>query len=291
MKLNSFYVILFICWPSVANASDYTENNNTAAQNDNYEQFGDWFDMPVPWNINDTQTYTVKTSNFSYKETVGDKNYLVSIINNIFMGDGVKTENSKTCPFDTDTECKIWKEKPTVNEAVNTEHPVISTAQINNFISASMNKDSDSLNDAAKPFIDNYKLISKYSAVCCTDGMLHAMKSSGASNNDMYNFLVSDINSHNLTSKCLMTDENYFNENKINNNIKNISFDIKTGCICNNKKLFNSLIKPFEMVYSSNPEFKDTEFNYEYTDSFNHKISTDINSDINEISKQLETCK
>ena len=113
------------------------------------------------------------------------------------------------CPFETETECEIWRRKPIVRETVSPRSPRIRADKMNEFISAARCDESITANNPlAAPLLERYKMLMSSANACCTDGMAYALKQAGATDGLVYKFLSDDANFYGFGARCLMMTDN-----------------------------------------------------------------------------------
>ena len=101
------------------------------------------------------------------------------------------------CPFETETECEIWRRKPIVRETVSPRSAKLRDASVAEFVhAADCNKHITANEPVAAPLLDRYKMLMRYAQACCTDGMAYALKQAGATDGLVYKFLSDDANNY-----------------------------------------------------------------------------------------------
>jgi hypothetical protein len=195
------------------------------------------------------------------------------------------------CPFDTLTECEIWKKKPHVRESVGPRSPKLRAENMDSLIIlARENPDLDSQSELAKPLVNRYRALMNASRQCCTDGIAHELKSAGASDGLVYKFMVDDANFYQFGDRCLMTTDAELDRKYPNTATAAVVADVRNGCLCRQKKWYKHLLNPYAQVYNKVPEFQSKRFDYTYTDGLKRTTTTDINTDVINVLKQLEMC-
>ena len=195
------------------------------------------------------------------------------------------------CPFETQTECEIWRRKPIVREAVAPRSKTIRAFNMAPLTDAlHCNKDLDANSPVAAPLLDRYKMLMRSAQACCTDGMAYALRRAGASDGLIYKFMADDANFYGLGARCLMMTDYEFDTKYPNTATAAVAADVRNGCLCRNRKWFESMLAPFKQAYSAVPEFQDALFNYTYTDGLKREITVSINNDVQNVLKQLEQC-
>ena len=198
---------------------------------------------------------------------------------------------SDGCPFDTDTECEIWRRKPIVRETLSPRSPRIRDDALDAFISAASCSGEISATDpVAAPLLDRYKMLMRSANACCTDGLVYALKRAGASDGLIYKFMADDANFYGFGSRCLMMTDNEFDTNYPNTATAAIAADVRNGCLCRGRQWFTAMLAPFQQTYTASPEFANQKFYYTYTDGLQRQTTVSINNDVQNVLKQLELC-
>lgn len=214
---------------------------------------------------------------------VANTDIAVETVTEIVVGDG--------CPFETETECEIWRRKPIVHEAVAPRSKTIRAYNMTPLLDAlHCNKDMDANSSVAAPLVERYKMLMKSAQVCCTDGMAYALKNAGASDGLIYKFMADDANFYGLGARCLMMTDYELDTKYPNTATAAVAADVRNGCLCRNRKWFESMLAPFTQAYNAEPEFKNALFNYTYTDGLKREITVSINNDVQNVLKQLQQC-
>lgn len=195
------------------------------------------------------------------------------------------------CPFETETECEIWRRKPIVRETVSPRSPKLRDAKVSEFINAaSCNKHITANDSVSAPLLDRYKMLMRSAQACCTDGMAYALKQAGASDGLVYKFLADDANFYGFGSRCLMMTDHDLDTKYPNTATAVVAADVRNGCLCRGRQWFSAMLAPFQQVYNALPEFKDTQFNYTYKDGLQREITVSVNNDVQNVLKQLAQC-
>lgn len=200
-------------------------------------------------------------------------------------------EDSDGCPFETESECDIWRKKPMVRETVSPRSPKIRQTLMNNFIvAASTNKNINANDSVAAPLLERYKMLMQSAQACCTDGMVYELKRAGATDGLVYKFLADDANFYNIGDRCLMLNDNDLDKKYANTATAAVAADVRNGCLCRGKQWFNAMLAPFQEAYSAVPEFADARFNYKYKDGLKREITVSVNTDVKNVLHQLSLC-
>lgn len=213
---------------------------------------------------------------------------LSSTIKTVFESE---VEDSNGCPFETESECDIWRKKPMVRETVSPRSPKILAEKMNKFIAAAAaNNDIEANTEVAAPFLDRYKMLMKSAQACCTDGMAYELKHAGATEGLVYKFLSDDANFYGIGSRCLMMSDEDLDNKYPNTATAAVAADVRNGCLCRGRQWFVAMLAPFEEVYKASPEFADSKFNYKYTDGLQRQITVSVNTDVQNVLHQLSMC-
>ena len=195
------------------------------------------------------------------------------------------------CPFETDTECEIWRRKPIVHETVSPRSPKLRDANVNAFIDAASHTQHITANaEVSAPLLARYKMLMQSAQACCTDGMAYELKQAGASEGLIYKFLADDANFYGFGARCLMMTDHELDTKYPNTATAVVAADVRNGCLCRGREWFTAMLAPFQQVYDAMPEFRDELFNYTYTDGLKRQITVSVNNDVQNVLKQLSQC-
>ena len=198
---------------------------------------------------------------------------------------------SDGCPFESETECEIWRRKPIIRETVSPRSPRIRDEKMAEFIVAAKCDKNITANDpVAAPLLERYKMLMASANACCTDGMAYSLKQAGASDGLVYKFLADDANFYGFGARCLMTTDAELDEKYPNTATAAVAADVRNGCLCRGRQWFRAMLAPFEQAYKEFPEFADYKFYYTYTDGLQREITVSINNDVQNVLKQLAVC-
>ena len=195
------------------------------------------------------------------------------------------------CPFETDTECEIWRRKPMVRETVSPRSSKIRDAKMFEFIAAAQNEHNiTTAHPTAKPLLERYKMLMASAQACCTDGMTHSLRQAGASDGLIYKFLADDANFYGFGNRCLMMTDYELDTKYPNTSTASAVADVRNGCLCRGRQWLKAMLAPFEQAYQEMPEFKDMPFYHTYQDGLKREIRVSVNNDVQNVLKQLEQC-
>lgn len=195
------------------------------------------------------------------------------------------------CPFETETECEIWRRKPIVRETVSPRSPRIRDDAMDKFISViKYDGDVDATVPEAAPLLARYKMLMQSANACCTDGLAYALKSAGASDGLVYKFMADDANFYGFGSRCLMMTDEELDTKYPNTATAAVAADVRNGCLCRGRQWFKAMLAPFAQAYEAAPEFASQKFYYTYTDGLQRQTTVSINNDVQNVLKQLELC-
>lgn len=195
------------------------------------------------------------------------------------------------CPFESETECEIWRRKPIVRETVSPRSPKLNNMNMAAFIEAARcNKTIRADDPAAAALLQRYKMLMRSANACCTDGMAYSLKKAGATDGLVYKFLADDANFYGLGARCLMMTDTEFDTKYPNTATAAVAADVRNGCLCRGRQWFTAMLAPFAEVYKIMPEFKDQKFYYTYTDGLGREITVSVNNDVQNVLNQLTLC-
>lgn len=195
------------------------------------------------------------------------------------------------CPFESETECEIWRRKPIVRETVSPRSPKIRTDAMAEFISAAQcDAEITATHPTAAPLLSRYKMLMQSANACCTDGMVYSLKQAGASDGLVYKFLADDANFYGLGARCLMMTDAQLDEQYPNTATAAVAADVRNGCLCRGRQWFTAMLAPFNELYRTMPEFVDAPFYYTYTDGLQRQVTVSVNKDVQNVLKQLSQC-
>ncbi|MBD5400528.1 hypothetical protein HDR61_02165 [bacterium] len=234
-----------------------------------------WADTLVVNNVNDAAPCVQPRPEYVAQD-------MTSVIAMAF-GDG--------CPFESETECEIWRRKPMIRETVSPRSNKVRPELMESFIArAKCNKNIDASDPTAAPLLDRYKMLMRSAQACCSDGMVYALRNAGASDGLVYKFMADDANFYNLGSRCLMTTDAEFDAKYPNMATAVVAADVRNGCLCRGRQWFTAMLAPFVDAYAAAPEFAQSKFNYTYTDGLQREITVSINNDVQNVLNQLAQC-
>ncbi|MBO5833852.1 MAG: hypothetical protein J6R22_02765 [Alphaproteobacteria bacterium] len=195
------------------------------------------------------------------------------------------------CPFETETECEIWRRKPIVRETLSPRSPKLRNANVAAFVNAADCNHHITANEAVSaPLLERYKMLMRSAQACCTDGMVYALKQAGASEGLIYKFMSDDANFYGFGSRCLMMTDYDLDTKYPNTATAVVAADVRNGCLCRGRQWFQAMLAPFQQVYQELPEFKNAQFNYTYKDGLQREITVSVNNDVQNVLKQLAQC-
>ena len=195
------------------------------------------------------------------------------------------------CPFESETECEIWRRKPIVRETVSPRSPKLRADKMIAFIKAAVCNENITANESVSaPLLERYKILMSSAQACCTDGMAYALKKAGASDGLVYKFLADDANFYGFGTRCLMTTDKELDTKYPNTATASVVADVRNGCLCRGRQWFEAMLAPFKELYKTMPEFKDYKFNYTYTDGLQREITVSVNTDVQNVLNQLALC-
>jgi len=216
----------------------------------------------------------------------------VEIIEEVYeIEDADTCEFDYNCPFDTPAECEIWYKKPMHKQAVAPRSPHLNSVKIDGILAAMTFQGGISANDdLAKPLLDRYQTLMRTSKTCCTDGIVYKLRQDGANNEDIYEFLKDDANAFGIGARCTMMSDADIAEEYSYGVTGAMVADVRSSCICKNRKWFDTLLEPFYDLYQMAPGFEYTPFIYTYLDGLQRETSVSVNQDVQNIMHVLESC-
>ena len=195
------------------------------------------------------------------------------------------------CPFETETECNIWRRKPVIRETVSPRSPKIRDDKMYAFLS-SINCDGefDANSAAAAPLVERYKMLMNSARACCVEGMKYSLKNAGASDGLIYKFMSDDANFYNIGERCLMMPDAELDEKYPESATAAVVADVRNGCLCRGRQWFTAMLAPFVEAWRASPEFAQSPFYWTYTDGLNRQITVSINDDVQNVFDQIAVC-
>lgn len=199
--------------------------------------------------------------------------------------------NTDGCPFETETECNIWRRKPIIRETVSPRSPKIRNDKMYDFISEiNCTGEIDANSAAAAPLIERYKMLMNSARACCTEGMVYSLRRAGASDGLVYKFMSDDANFYNIGGRCLMTTDDEIDAQYPETATASVIADVRNGCLCRGREWFRAMLAPFVDAWNASPEFESSPFLWTYTDGLQRQITVSINNDVRNVLNQLDVC-
>lgn len=227
-------------------------------------------------------------------EPLYEEQDLSAVVTTVFKPDveNVKIlESDDGCPFETESDCAIWRRKPMVRETVSPRSPKIRNDKMGAFIAAANANNRISANTpVAAPLLARYKMLMQSAQACCADGMVHQLKRAGASDGLVYKFMADDANFYGLGARCLMMSDADFDQKFPNTATAAVAADVRNGCLCRGRQWFHAMLAPFEEAYKAVPTFADEKFNYTYIDGLQREVTVSVNNDVKNVLNQLALC-
>ena len=198
---------------------------------------------------------------------------------------------SDGCPFETETECSIWRRKPIIRETVSPRSPKIRNDKMSDFLSEiSCTGNIDANSPTAAPLIERYKMLMNSARACCTEGMIYSLRRAGASDGLVYKFMSDDANFYNIGGRCLMTTDDEIDARYPETATASVIADVRNGCLCRGREWFRAMLAPFVDAWNASPEFATSQFLWTYTDGLQRQITVSINDDVRNVLNQLDVC-
>lgn len=195
------------------------------------------------------------------------------------------------CPFETETECNIWRRKPIIRETVSPRSPKIRDDKMYALLSsANCNGELDANSPAAAPLVERYKMLMNSARACCVEGMKYSLRNAGASDGLIYKFMSDDANFYNIGERCLMMNDTELDEKYPESATAAVVADVRNGCLCRGRQWFTAMLAPFVDAWRASPEFAQSPFNWTYRDGLNREITVSINDDVQNVLDQIAVC-
>lgn len=195
------------------------------------------------------------------------------------------------CPFETETECNIWRRKPIIRETVSPRSPKIRADKMYEILSsANCNGELDANSAAAAPLVERYKMLMNSARACCVEGMKYSLRKAGASDGLIYKFMSDDANFYNIGERCLMMNDTELDEKYPETATAAVIADVRNGCLCRGRQWFTAMLAPFVEAWNASPEFAQSPFYWTYTDGLNRQITVSINDDVQNVLNQIAVC-
>ena len=195
------------------------------------------------------------------------------------------------CPFETETECNIWRRKPIIRETVSPRSPKIRADKMYELLSsANCNGELDANSAAAAPLVERYKMLMNSARACCIEGMKYSLKNAGASDGLIYKFMSDDANFYNIGERCLMMTDTELDEKYPESATAAVVADVRNGCLCRGRQWFTAMLAPFVDAWNASPEFAQSPFYWTYRDGLNREITVSINDDVQNVLDQIAVC-
>lgn len=195
------------------------------------------------------------------------------------------------CPFDTEIECAIWYKKPVHMTTLTPRAPHMNTVREDDILYAIYSNYSIDANDPAmSSLLERYKNLMRASRACCSEGIMHKMRLNGASDKQIYEFLKDDANYFAIASRCMVMNDEEFQDSYSNGVTGQMVREVRNACLCKNRQWFETLLQPFHDIYQRAPMFEDEPFVYTYTDDMQREITVYINDEVHTVTGLLGAC-
>ncbi len=229
-----------------------------------------------------------------FPATTCDERYTaqdLSVPVQVAFGVGNPANIGDGCPFETETECNIWRRKPIIRETVSPRSPKIRDVNMAEILFAfSQTGNLDANSTAAAPLLDRYKMLMRSASACCTEGMKYSLKQAGASDELIYKFLADDANFYNIGGRCLMMSDEELADRYPETATASTVADVRNGCLCRGRQWFSAMLAPFTDLWNASPEFESSRFYWTYIDGLQREITVSINDDVKVVLDQLAAC-
>lgn len=199
--------------------------------------------------------------------------------------------NDYNCPFDTVAECAVWYTKPIHKASVAPRAPHLSSVKIDGILATiKFTGTIDANDELAKPLLERYQILMRASHACCSEGIIHKMRSDNASDSKIYKFLQDDASDYSVTTRCMvMPNEDIQSSYAYGPDGKTVSV-VRNSCLCKNRQWVDSLLEPFFDLYQLAPGFQNIPFYYTYLDSFQRETTVSVNADVQTVMELLQYC-
>ena len=195
------------------------------------------------------------------------------------------------CPFATAEECAIWYKKPAFKTNLHPRAPHFSDVRIDDMLYAIYsNYDIPANAPEMSPLLDRYLILMKASHACCSEGIMYKMRQNGASDKAIYEFLKDDANYYAIASRCMVMNDDEFENSYSNGVTKKMAIDVRNACLCKNRQWFESLLQPYFDVYDRAPMFEERPFAYSYIDDMQRPVTVYINDEVHNTIGLIGVC-
>ena len=133
-------------------------------------------------------------------------------------------------------------------------------------------------------------MLMRASNACCGTGIVYKMRSIGASDEDVYEFLKKDANKYAVTLRCMVMNDDEIKSSYSNGVTGQMVADVRNACLCKNRQWFETLLQPFADLYIKVPQFESAPFLYTYTESMQREVTVDINNDVQTTLGLMSVC-
>ena len=265
------------------------------------KDFHDWMLDPLPEvYLQDNELVTL------YNDTMNDaastRARIEELLNpnrpngNIWQYRDITAETNNTiiddgCPFETESECDIWRTKPIIRENLSPRSPKIRDDKMMEFLAnLDFAGEIDANSDAAAPLVARYKMLMNAARACCTEGMTYSLRRAGASDGLIYKFMSDDANFYHIGNRCLMTTDAEIDAQYGNTATASVIADVRNGCLCRGREWFTAMLSPFVEAWNLSPDFAASPFIWTYQDGLKRNITVSINHDVQNVLNQLSQC-
>lgn len=195
------------------------------------------------------------------------------------------------CPFETEIECAIWYKKPIHMTTLAPRAPHMNAVREDDMLYAIYSNYSIGANDSVmSPLLERYKILMRASRACCSEGIMHKMRENGANEKDIYEFLKDDTNYYAIATRCMVMNDQEFENNYSHGVTGKMVVDVRNACLCKNRQWFDTLLQPFRDIYQRAPMFENEPFVYTYRDDMQRDITVYINDEVHTTMGLLNAC-
>lgn len=195
------------------------------------------------------------------------------------------------CPFDTEIECAIWARKPVYKTALRPRAPHLNPIRVDEILYAIYSNYDITANDPMmSPLLERYTILMNASRACCSEGLIHKMRTNGAKDKQIYQFLKDDANYFAVGTRCMVMNDSDFQDSYSNGVTGKMAIEVRNACLCKNRQWFETLLEPFNDVYERAPMFETMAFPYTYTDDMQREITVYVNDEVHTTMGLLGAC-
>lgn len=195
------------------------------------------------------------------------------------------------CPFKTAEECAVWYKKPAFKTSLHPRAPHLNEFRIDEVLYAIYsNYDVTANKKTMSPLLDRYLVLMRASRACCSEGIIHKMRETGADDAAVYQFLKDNANYFAVAQRCMVMNDDEFESSYSNGVTGKMAIEVRNACLCKNRQWFETLLQPFYDVYSRAPMFEERPFPFNYKDDMQRDITVYVNDEVHTTMGLLNAC-